>query len=245
MNYFVGSLNGDYMGYQKLKERIKLKASDDLWILGDIIDSNTSDPLGGVKILEDIQQVPNIHLIIGDHEFGHIMRYININNTEAYDVWCQYLSSLEISGDDLISVFEDMEEESEDFMFSYMIRECEISQLIRIGDNYFYATHGFPAKFDENYSDWQMRATSGVILEEDFIPDIQTDPSIDTDIKHRLTRKNCFVICAHQPISDIQPGNTGIYHKNGVFLLGENIPNEQIPVLAIDAAGYFFKNVLY
>lgn len=245
MNYFIGSLYGDYEGYQKIKQNLKLKPNDTLWILGDILDSNVSAPEAGLLILNDIQATPNIKLLLGDHEFAHIMRYISLNDDKAYEAWFSYLQNMDVSGEELVSYLETHEEEGEDEIFSYLINACEISHLIQIGDNFFYITHGFPALFTGNLTEWQLETTTGTIKDIDYISVIKNDPSFPNEIKQKLTPSNCFVICAHQQMQTLQAWNTGIYHKNGIFLLGENQPEEQIPVLAIDAAGYFFKNLLY
>ena len=242
MNYFIGSLYGDYDAYINIKKQLNLKPIDHLWILGDVLDSNLYNPQGSIDIILDLQYHSNIHLILGDHEFYHIMRYISEDDENAYESWMDMLCHLEISGEPLADYFEQNTEIADD-IFPYLIQNCEISQMVTIGSNYFYLCHGFPAKFNGNLSHWQLSTATNEVSDH-FIDIIQTDQSIEGFNMKDLNEKNCFVICSHQDINELEEG-ASIYHKNGVFLLGESKPNEYIPVLAIDAAGYFVKNIMY
>lgn len=241
MNYFIGSLYGNYNGYKKVKEELKLKDTDTLWILGDVMDSLHYEPDDCVHIMQDIQESENIHLIIGDHEFAHVMRYINLSDDDGYEAWVKVLNSMDPPGEDMIAYFEDADNDVEDDILISLINDCEISQFIQIGDNYFYLTHGFPQIQGEDLTEWQLKTTTGEIS-ENYLDAIKTDKDIPEDILPKLTYKNCFVVCAHQIINPMITSDH-VYHKNGVFLVGPSIPEQSIPVLAIDAAGYFYKEV--
>lgn len=245
MNYFVGSLYGNLNAYTALKEKLKLKNTDMLWILGDIMDGISCNPQDCIDMIEDIARQPNMNLLIGDHEFAHIMRYISKENNESYQSWRDYSLSLSQPAEDMIDFFEnEMDEEDQSDLFAFLIHKCEISYLIKIGDNFFYLTHGFPVKYDGNMTSWQFQSVCSPAGESDFLANIKTDPAI-REMVPLLTKDNTFVICSHEPPSSMPPESGGIYHNNGIFFLNTDLHENQIPVLGIDAAGYFFRNIPY
>lgn len=65
MTYVCADVHGCYEKYLKLLEDINFKDSDELYILGDVLDREGN---GGIDILQDIMGVPNIWLILGNHE---------------------------------------------------------------------------------------------------------------------------------------------------------------------------------
>ena len=247
MNYFVGSLYGNYEGYLTIKEKLKLKKNDTLWIMGDVFDGNDANPEHCVQIVQDIAESPNINLILGDHEYGHIMRYVMLTKKDGYEAWKNYLLSMDISGEALVWFFENaMDPIEQDEVFNYLIAQCEVTRLIQIGGNYFYLVHGFPCMY-ETLTEWQVAVTSSNIQPGNYLKPILTDESLNEQEKQmlgKLKKNNTFVICSHQNIHEFTTSGN-IYHKNGIFLLGEDIPNEQVPVLGIDAAGYFLNNIVY
>lgn len=242
MNYFVGSLYGNYNNYCEIKRQLKLKPHDTLWILGDILDGNDENPEDCISILYDIMNSSNIHLVLGDHEFAHIMRHLSITDKERYETWGDYIENLEVSGTSLLYYIENILDDYEkDELFGFLINECEITNFIRIGDNYFYLVHGFPSVYKRNTSEWQLLSTTNTIQDINYIQAIKTDPSVPDEYIKTINSNNCFVICSHQNNID----NTDTFFKNGVFLLNENIPNKSICILGIDAAGYFNKEIIY
>lgn len=65
MIYVCSDIHGCYEKYLKLLEEINFKENDALYILGDVLDREGN---GGIDILEDIMDRPNVILIIGNHE---------------------------------------------------------------------------------------------------------------------------------------------------------------------------------
>lgn len=246
MNYFIGSLYGNYEGYEHIKKTLKLKPRDHLWILGDIIDGNDEEPNKVFDMILDIRDQKNIHLILGDHEFAHIMRYASTTNKEVFEAWTDFLTGMNVSGDAVMDYIDHFPDEAAP-VFDYLMNDCDISEILRIGSNYFYLTHGFPKLYRNYLTEWQLNVTTGNISEKPFINCIMSDPTLqDKKIDlSKMSRDNTFVVCAHQNIQTIKKNISTIYHNKGIFLLGEDKPYEQIPVLGIDSAGYFLQNILY
>lgn len=65
MIYVCSDIHGHYDLYLALLERLSLKPSDTLYILGDVIDRGPD----GIKILQDMMKRPNVVPILGNHEF--------------------------------------------------------------------------------------------------------------------------------------------------------------------------------
>lgn len=244
MNYFTGSFYGNLDAYNKMKQKLKLKENDMLWILGDVLDGDNASPQDCLAILDDIKKNGNIQLLLGDHEFAHIMRYISKEDKESYDSWKNYLLSMNESAEEMLSLFEEgMSEYEEDLYFSFLIEQCEITRLLHIGDNYFYIVHGFPSAFQGSLTKWQFAVSTNEEITGNFLNDIKKDPSFSKEELAPLTKQNTFVICSHAARSQ-EAKEGGIIHNNGVFLISNNVSKGRIPVLGIDAAGYFFKTIL-
>jgi serine/threonine protein phosphatase 1 len=65
MTFVCADVHGCYDKYLKLLENIDFKDSDELYIIGDILDREGN---GGIDILQDIMSTPNVRLILGNHE---------------------------------------------------------------------------------------------------------------------------------------------------------------------------------
>lgn len=65
MIYVVSDIHGEYMKYKKMLDTIKLKDSDTLYVLGDVIDRGPD----GLKILQDMMMRVNVIPILGNHEY--------------------------------------------------------------------------------------------------------------------------------------------------------------------------------
>lgn len=64
MIYCMSDLHGELDFFQEMLEQIHFSDTDHLYILGDVIDRGT----GGVDILEQIMDAPNITMLLGNHE---------------------------------------------------------------------------------------------------------------------------------------------------------------------------------
>lgn len=65
MVYVVSDIHGNMQRWQSIKRQIKLKPTDHLYILGDVVDRYPD----GLKILREIMKAPNMTLLKGNHEY--------------------------------------------------------------------------------------------------------------------------------------------------------------------------------
>ncbi len=64
MIYVLSDIHGHMPRFKSILRQIKLKETDTLYILGDVIDRNPD----GVKILKMIMKMPNVKMLRGNHE---------------------------------------------------------------------------------------------------------------------------------------------------------------------------------
>ena len=64
MIYVMSDFHGQYDAYIQMLETIGLSWQDEVYVIGDVIDRGEN----GIKILSDMMEQPNIHLIRGNHE---------------------------------------------------------------------------------------------------------------------------------------------------------------------------------
>lgn len=85
MKYVLSDIHGNKEAWESIKSQIKLKKKDDLYILGDVIDRGEY----GIEILQEIFDTPNMHLILGNHEYM-MLNALNIpyveNDPESTDI---------------------------------------------------------------------------------------------------------------------------------------------------------------
>ena len=71
MRYCVSDIHGEYGLFMKLLEKISFSEKDEMYILGDVIDKGPSS----VKLLKFVLSQPNMHMILGNHEFDFLKYY--------------------------------------------------------------------------------------------------------------------------------------------------------------------------
>lgn len=65
MIYVISDIHGHEERFDSVMEQINLKADDTLYVLGDVIDRHK----GGIRILRRLIAMPNVKMLLGNHEF--------------------------------------------------------------------------------------------------------------------------------------------------------------------------------
>ncbi len=65
MTYILSDIHGRLKTYHNMLNRICFSEKDELYILGDVIDRNPD----GIEILKEIMIQPNVHMLLGNHEY--------------------------------------------------------------------------------------------------------------------------------------------------------------------------------
>ena len=64
MIYVMSDIHGHLERFESVMKQIKLQPEDTLYILGDVIDRN----LDGLRILQRLMKMPNVTMLLGNHE---------------------------------------------------------------------------------------------------------------------------------------------------------------------------------
>jgi len=223
MNYFMSDIHGNANAYFQMKEIIKLKDTDELYILGDVLDGNANHPEDCFKILDDIIHHPNIHLILGDHEYAHVLCQAS-RTEEEQEEWINYITDSDFGGETVFQYFSNLPEHDKNFYLSFLI-SCNVSQLIKIGQRYFYLCHGSPYPCTDNdFYEWQHKVvTESLNLTKNYFLAIKSDP--DLRLPSDVNKDNLIILTGHTPTGTIFQENMDL--KNRYYSL-EEAPYQKI-----------------
>ena len=84
MTYVLSDIHGRIRPYHRMLKKIGFCESDTLYVLGDVIDRNPS----GIAILKEIMDAPNIHMLLGNHEYM-MWDFLNTDKDADFDAWVQ------------------------------------------------------------------------------------------------------------------------------------------------------------
>lgn len=213
MNYFMSDLRGAANAYFEMKDRISFKANDELFLLGDIFDGNNENPGACITILNDIITNDNIHLILGDHEYAHIMHYISKENPEAAYEWENYITDPSFGGTSFFKFFnQNLSKKEQEYYIAFLL-SCELTELLKIGQRYFYVVHGSPAVCKQKDTcSWQRDVSSiGLSLQHNYAMAIASNP--DLLMPKDMTEKNTFIIAGHIPTRFVFEENEKLLNK--------------------------------
>ena len=253
MNYFVSCLYSDLDKYHQILEDLSLQNDDKLWILGDVIDGDEDHPERSLMLLNEIMNNKNVRMVLGDHEYLQNMRYVSYNDQSTYETWKAYISNMDMPGTALTDFFEnEMGKGDQAEYFDYLL-SLELSEVVKIGDRYFYLVHGSPIPYVEaQVSQWQLEVCTKLPnLTMDYWRVISLDPMIYPFMKEQkpMSEKNTIVISGQYAPEDaansvkIPLGDSGIFYYNKILCIGRKHIDDPIPVVGIDAAGFFIKGI--
>ena len=79
MTYVISDIHGEILRWQAMLGLIQFSDEDTLYVLGDVIDRYPH----GIDILLDIMRRPNVHMIVGNHEYLMLQAFWSSNNYDA------------------------------------------------------------------------------------------------------------------------------------------------------------------
>ena len=85
MIYCMADLHGERDFFLQMLEQIRFSDTDHLYILGDVIDRGT----GGIDLLEQIMEAPNMTMLLGNHEQMCLSTLGPHNEFGARELWRQ------------------------------------------------------------------------------------------------------------------------------------------------------------
>lgn len=269
MNYFMSDIHGAADAYFTIKDRIALKTNDMLYILGDIFDGNDKDPGACIRILDDIIAHDNIRLLLGDHEYAHIMYHISDGDKEQQKDWENLLLTESCRGKRLHAyILNHLSPREIHYYMSFLI-EQDLTDLIKIGNRQFYLVHGAPALCTGDPGIWQQAVvTTGIDFCQNYRRAILSDPDAGRLNKAAPLKGDEIIICGHTPtkflsesVPRFQEHQTPPPHYQKVVLCnnvlaidcgckGSTLGREEsgwisdLCCVGIDAAGFFVEHLL-
>lgn len=214
MYYFMSDIHGAKEAYEKMKEKIGFKNNDELYILGDIFDGNDENPSACLEILNDIMEHDNIHLILGDHEYAHIMYQLCSGDDDLQSYWLNYL--LSNTAKPLLEYLCNKMSDKERALYLKFLLTCPITDMLEIGAIPLYLVHGSPVSCGDNNMDWQEFVTKKAIkLDYNYKFSIRSDPNF-YDYKKKikqLDEDKIKIICGHIETKEIFANNHELYQQ--------------------------------
>lgn len=143
MVYCISDIHGEYDRYLAMLETIQFTDEDTLYILGDVIDRGKQS----VETLLDIMERPNVHMLLGNHEYMCLATLGPNSEVGARHLWQQNGGSAT---------------RSELLFGNAKIHRSKIirflSELpdhmdITVGQKHFHLVHGYPST-DKNERIW-------------------------------------------------------------------------------------------
>lgn len=65
MHYVISDIHGNTRRFASIMAQIRLQPEDTLYVLGDVVDRHD----GGIAILLQLMQMPNVKMVLGNHEY--------------------------------------------------------------------------------------------------------------------------------------------------------------------------------
>lgn len=162
MQYAISDIHGCYDKYIRLLDRINLRPTDTLYVLGDVIDRGPD----GLKILLNMALRPNIIPLVGNHEYAALtclpwlMEELTEENTEP-DVLMWRLESLRgwmaDGGDKTVEEFRGLSPEARQDVLD-ILKDLTVYEETEAGGREFVLVHAGLGGFDPSrpLDDYQL-----------------------------------------------------------------------------------------
>lgn len=247
MYYIMSEPHGNENAYFDMKERIKFGPKDELYILGDVLGGNPTHPEQCLRILDDIMQNDNIHLILGDFEYAYAQYDYKRRNKMQYKEYKEIMTGI-YGGSEFIKYMDALPKQVRGEYIEYLFNR-DVSKLLVCGQRAFYLVHGAPVIcMESDMAGWQK---SVVQTSLDFDKNYKTAILSDWGMRksNLFDLDNLIVIAGHistkslKKEADISHEHEKVIFKNNRFLIhcgcyetGKDIENT-LCCLAIDEIG--------
>ena len=133
--YVMSDLHGEADMFHQMLQKINLTDSDDLYILGDVIDRGPD----GIALIHKIMATPNIHMLMGNHEYMMI-QYLDPNATVV-----EILRWGNNGNEPTLLAFDLLEKQEKDEVLQY-IQNLPTHVELDLNGKVFYLVHAFPGE---------------------------------------------------------------------------------------------------
>ena len=207
MRYIISDIHGCYDEYIELLKKINLKDSDELYILGDVVDRGPAP----IKVLQDMMMRVNVFPIIGNHDFIALimLRKLNVQITEdnaethlTDEDLKDYMQWLKEGGKTTVEEFLKLDEDEREDIIEYL-EEFSAYHEINMNGKRYVLVHAALNNFEEDKE-----------LDEYTLQDIlfsRMDYS-----KRYFADENTYIVTGHTPTTLIREDKEFlVYEKDG------------------------------
>lgn len=209
MTYVMSDLHGQYQPYKKMLDIIGFSDSDDLYVLGDVVDRGPES----AELLHDMSLRANVYPLLGNHDVTarYILRRLCQEITEdnyATGLDGELLHALAMwqfdGGQATLDSFRRQSPDERDALLDYL-DEFEPYETVEVGGKRFVLVHGGIA-YDKRTLPLDKQDVTELVL---------TRP----DYSKRYYN-NTYLVTGHTPTVNIDPSYSGkIWQANGHIAL--------------------------
>lgn len=133
--YVISDIHGRMDKFHEMLKKIDFKTDDELFIIGDVIDRGPD----GIPLLQEIMNSPNMHLIMGNHEYMFTRYYMKGSTEEDREVW-------NINhNEDTKAAFRDLSHREKMDIFDY-VASLPTHMVVDTKERSYYLVHGCPGE---------------------------------------------------------------------------------------------------
>lgn len=197
MNYVISDIHGYYEEYLELLKQIRFKDSDNLYVLGDIVDVGPEP----IKLLQDMMFRVNVFPLLGNHDYEAMKLLMAMNGGKGFsaDMQKELKEWMKEGGAVTASQINELDEEEREDLLDYM-EEFLLYAEIKAGGKEFVLVHAGLDNFspDRELEDYHYKEL------------IYNAPDYG-----KVYFKNKFLVTGHCPTYKIDEAYRGqIYEKN-------------------------------
>lgn len=184
--YVMSDIHGDYNAFSKMLNLIDFSIKDDLYIIGDVIDRG----LSGIKIIQEIMNVSNIHMLMGNHEDMMITYYTTLSKFDK-TLWFRN------GGEVTYNTFESLSRQEQIKIFDWL-RKLPVKKKVFVNGNNYTLGHACPWGKEKDEVLWERIAPEYNTPKEGFFVCGHT-PTIllsgNSDIFKSVDERTYFIDC--------------------------------------------------
>ena len=231
--YVISDIHGQYDMFMELLDKIKLKETDTVYILGDVLDRGPHP----IKTLRKLMEMPNAICMVGNHEFmaleclEFLMKEITDKSIEELDeTMLDNLVTWQYNGSkSTIDEFRKLDTEGKMGVIDF-IKELLIYEEISVGDKDYLLVHAglgnySPQKDIEDYSVHELILTRA-----------------DYDVQYF---EDTYVITGHTPTQMIKdnPDPGFIFRRNNHIAIdcGASYPGGRLAAICLDTGEEYYS----
>lgn len=232
--YVISDIHGQYEMFVELLEKIKLKSTDVLYVLGDVLDRGPHP----IKTLRLLMEMPNAICILGNHELmaleclEFLMQEITDESIKQLDEKIlDNLLTWQFNGSQTtIDEFSDLDFEEKQEVINF-IKDFLIYEEVSAGDKEYLLVHAGLGNYspEKDMEDYSLHDLIWV--------------RADYDVKYF---EDVYVVTGHTPTQTIEdnPRPGFIYRKNNHVAIdcGANYPGGRLAALCLETGEEFYSS---